>query len=101
MLDHLQRQRLVHPNDARLQALFESIGTFAGVSELVRTPDFTVSADPILPFRLQRGELKLSFVTTVTAFSAPQNVTIEELRIESYYPADAETDAACRAMSRE
>ena len=100
MLEHLQRQQLVHPNDARLHTLFESIATFTGVSEIVRSPDFTVSADPILPFRLERGELKLSFVTTVTAFSAPQNVTIEELRIESYYPADAATDAACRAMAQ-
>ncbi len=40
-----------------------------------------------------------SFVTTVTAFSAPQNVTLEELRIESYFPRDEGTERICAALA--
>jgi hypothetical protein len=43
----------------------------------------------------------LSFLTTVTTFSAPQNVTIEELKIESYFPLDDRTVRACEKLAPE
>jgi hypothetical protein len=51
--------------------------------------------------RLRAGDLELSFLLAVTVFSAPQNVTIEELRIESYFPLDDATTRACERLARE
>lgn len=45
----------------------------------------------MLPVEFRAGDLSLKFLTTITEFNAPQNVTLEELRIESYFPVDEQT----------
>ena len=35
----------------------------------------------------------------ITAFSVPQNVTLDELRIESYFPLDEATMRACERFA--
>ncbi len=44
-----------------------------------------------VPIRLRIGDAELSFITTVTVFGTPLDVTLSELAIESFFPADAET----------
>lgn len=39
---------------------------------------------------------RLSLFTTLTAFGTPQDITLQELCIELFYPADAETEALLR-----
>jgi len=55
----------------------------------------------VLSFRLERDDLKLAFLTTVTVFNAPQDVTLEEIRLESYFPLDEATQRACERLARE
>ena len=51
--------------------------------------------------RFARDGWVLSFLTTLTVFSSPQQVTLEELRVESYFPEDEETAARCAAWARD
>jgi hypothetical protein len=37
------------------------------------------------------GEATARFFTTLTTLGAPQDITLQELRIESFHPADAAT----------
>jgi transcriptional regulator with XRE-family HTH domain len=53
--------------------------------------------DVVLPIRLRVGEAELSFLSTTTVFGSPLDVTVAELAIESFYPADSATAAAVRA----
>lgn len=39
----------------------------------------------------------LSFVSTATTFNTPMDVTVSELAVETFLPADPETAAALRA----
>ena len=48
---------------------------------------------------LAHGPLCLRFFMVVTAFAAPQQITLEELRIESYFPVDEATRLACERLS--
>lgn len=48
-------------------------------------------------FRFQDRELRL--FSTITTFGTPQDITLEEISIESYYPADAETAALLRSLA--
>jgi hypothetical protein len=57
------------------------------------------AADVVLPMRLRAGDAELSFLSTTTVFGSPLDVTVAELAIESFYPADAATAAAMRALS--
>jgi len=52
---------------------------------------------PVLPLELQKGELRLSLFTVIATFGTAQDVTADELRIESFFAADEATDRLFRA----
>lgn len=47
----------------------------------------------VLPLRLRSGDAELSFLSTTTVFGTPREVTMSELAIEAFYPADDATRA--------
>ncbi|MFC4003452.1 helix-turn-helix domain-containing protein [Prauserella oleivorans] len=53
--------------------------------------------DVVLPLRLRRDGRELSFFSTVATFGTPLDVTLSELSIEAFYPADAATADALSA----
>jgi transcriptional regulator with XRE-family HTH domain len=52
--------------------------------------------DVVVPLRLRDGARELAFFSTVATFGTPLDVTVAELAIESFFPADATTAAALR-----
>ena len=54
-------------------------------------PPAPTGPEVILPFRLHHQAGALSFLSTVTAFGTPLDVTVSELSIETLYPADTAT----------
>ncbi|WP_330175360.1 hypothetical protein OG875_18640 [Streptomyces sp. NBC_01498] len=63
----------------------------------VLVPGAEVAASMI--FRFRGREVRL--FSTVTAFGTPQDITVEEISIESYYPADATGAALLRDLADE
>ena len=53
-------------------------------------------ADVVIPFRLRTGTGLLSFFSTTTVFGTAVDVTLSELAIEAFFPADAATAEALR-----
>ena len=45
-------------------------------------------AGVVLPLRLRSEAGVLSFISTVTVFGTPHDVTLQELAIETFFPAD-------------
>lgn len=45
----------------------------------------------MLDIRLRRRGAELCFINTITTFGAAFDVTLEEIAVEAYFPADAET----------
>ena len=74
-------------------ALFDEILTMETVDPSWREADLTKLSAPLLPIRIDMFGLELAFVRPMTAFQAPQNTNIEDIRIESGFPADAGTEA--------
>lgn len=101
LLSRAHREALAHPGDGALPALVRSLFEYPDVPERFRQPDFASPSEPTLSFRLRRDGVELAFLTTVTVFNAPQNVTLEELRIESYFPLDEATARACERWMQE
>lgn len=99
LLAHLQRSALTTPRDETLRELLDELLAFPNVPASWRGPDFSLPLDSTFSFRLERGELRVGFLTTLTVFSAPLNVTLEELRLESYFPLDEETERVCQALA--
>lgn len=95
MLARLHREALQSHGDARLRARLDQALRFPGVKAEWRQPSFAMPVASTLEVWLQRGGLRTGFMTTLTTFSAPGVVTLEELRIESYFPLDTPTQQAC------
>lgn len=47
---------------------------------------------PVLPLELNINGLELSLFSIISTFGTPQDITTDELRIETFYPTDAKTE---------
>ena len=91
MLRSVQRDVLKHPDDAELARLLERLLESPGVPEAWRTPDLSKPSDPIVSMEIDLGDVQLRLLATLTVFHSPNNVTLDELHIESYLPLDDAT----------
>jgi transcriptional regulator with XRE-family HTH domain len=51
----------------------------------------------VVPLRLRHEAGELSFMSTITTFGTPLDITVSELSIEAFFPADDHTAAVLRA----
>ena len=98
LLWRIQREVLEDPDDGALRRLLDDVLAMPTVPPNWRSVDLSIPAEPALVVHLRRDALDLRFLTMVTAFQAPQNVVVEELRIELWFPYDDATGAALRAL---
>jgi len=56
-----------------------------------------VEAGVVVPMVLRTPAGTLSFISTTTVFGTPVDITLSEIALETFFPADAETGAALRA----
>ena len=86
-------RRLAWARDDALKQLIAEILSFPGVPARWREPDLESPHDLILPMELNlEGKIARMF-STVTTVATPHDVTLQELHVEVFYPADAETEA--------
>jgi transcriptional regulator with XRE-family HTH domain len=85
---------------AETRRLLEELLAYPDVPRQWRTLDLDASLAPFLPIHFRKGELDLSYFTTLTTLGTPHDVTAQELRIESFFPADEATEAASRRLAR-
>ena len=86
---------------AETAALLERLLAYQGVRPLLKAPALVPSADPVLPMHFRKGEVFLQLFTTIAMLGTPQDVTVQELRIESFFPMDADTADIFRGWAAE
>ncbi len=68
--------------------------------KLAATPDPTeLNFGPVVPTIYRTGTTRLSLFAIIAQFGTPEDLTLDDLKIELFFPADAETDQALRTMS--
>jgi transcriptional regulator with XRE-family HTH domain len=100
LVGQLERS-LALTGDPALQALRDEVRAYPNVVEALARAEVAASGDvPLLvPLRLQAGEGELSLFTTLTTFGTPRDVTLDELAVELFYPADDATERALRGAT--
>ncbi len=53
----------------------------------------------VVPLQFATEAGPLSFLSTTTVFGTPVDVTLSEIAVESFFPADAATAETLRAMA--
>jgi transcriptional regulator with XRE-family HTH domain len=94
------RQQVATSADPVLAELVDEVAAYpppAGARSHGVTPPAT-SGLIVLPLRLTTPAGLLSFISTTTVFGTPIDITVAELAIESFFPADAATAEALRGM---
>lgn len=54
---------------------------------------------PILPMHFKKGRVTFSLFTTIATLGTPQDITLQELRLESFFPMDEETREVFRTWA--
>jgi transcriptional regulator with XRE-family HTH domain len=99
LLERLQQQ-IAATGDATLQALHDELQAYPApkVSHDAPVIDTALSAVAV-PFQVVMPTGVLSFISTITIFGTPVDVTLQELAVESFFPADEQTAAALLALA--
>jgi transcriptional regulator with XRE-family HTH domain len=89
-------RRLAWARDEALKDLITEVLKYPGVPSRWREPDLEAPHDLILPMELNLGGRIARMFSTVTTVATPHDVTLQELHVEVFYPADAETESVLR-----
>jgi MmyB-like transcription regulator ligand binding domain len=74
--------------------LLQRLLAYPGMPALSRVPALEESQPPVLAMHFRKGETSLRLFTTIATLGTPQDVTVQEMRIECFFPADADTSQA-------
>jgi transcriptional regulator with XRE-family HTH domain len=89
-------RRLAWARDEELKDLITEVLRYPGVPSRWREPELEAPHDLILPMELNLGGRIARMFSTVTTVATPHDVTLQELHVEVFYPADAETESVLR-----
>jgi transcriptional regulator with XRE-family HTH domain len=99
LLGRIQRGYL-RTGDDELSALHDEVAAYP-------LPEYAAVADPgpptsvVLPVRLRHDHGVLAFFSIIGTFDTPMDITVAELSIESFFPADRATEEVLRSKARE
>jgi len=94
LIQRVYRETVGRVLDERTQGLLDELFAYPGVDASWRLHGSVGSASnlPMIPIGFNKDGKTLSYFSMVTTVGAPQSVAAQELRIESMFPADEETD---------
>jgi transcriptional regulator with XRE-family HTH domain len=97
ILERLRRQ-VGSTGDNTLRSLFDELRRYPAPAEEARTSAFEPGG-VLVPLTIRTAAGDLSFVSTTTVFGSPMDVTLSELAIESFFPADPVTADRLRQLA--
>jgi transcriptional regulator with XRE-family HTH domain len=99
--DYLLRQltrSIALTGDERLVAIEAEVRAYPNVAALAgRRPDLDDELPLLVPLTIAAPAGPISMFTTLTTFGTPRDITVDELAVELFFPADDDSDARLRA----
>jgi transcriptional regulator with XRE-family HTH domain len=99
LLSRAERELEPASGDATAVALLAELRDYAGPAVTVRPSAPVVAADLLLPIHVSTEAFELRLFSTIMTLGTPQDVTLQELRIETFFPADAASEATWRQLT--
>jgi transcriptional regulator with XRE-family HTH domain len=93
LIQRVHREAVGGVPDAATLALLDDALAYTGVPAEWASPGLESHPLPVIPVAFERNRLALSYFSTVTTLGTPQDALLEEIRVESFYPADERTAA--------
>lgn len=91
LLQRIKKEQAMYQD--RHSTLLERLKQFEGVTQLSKTSAIAAPNMPMLTIDLELNGLSMSMFSTLSTFGSAVDVTMQELIIEQYFPADETTKA--------
>ncbi|MGC4089524.1 MAG: helix-turn-helix transcriptional regulator [Polyangiaceae bacterium] len=86
LLRRVQREAVAGVRDELSERLVAELLAYPDVPRRLQSPDPTAAPLPIVPLRFEKGARTFNYFSTVTTLGTAQDVTLQELRIECFFP---------------
>jgi transcriptional regulator with XRE-family HTH domain len=93
LVQRVHREAVGGVPDPRTAALLEEVLALPGIPAAWRTPDFASTPLPLIPVEFRKAQVRVSYFSLVTTVGTPQDVTLQEIRLEAFFPNDDVTAA--------
>lgn len=94
----IHREAATTGSDAVIR-LRDELLSYPGVPSRWAAPDALAPMAPLVSMQLCKDDLSLSFFSTITMFATPRDVTLQQLKIECFFPADSVTEQVARRLA--
>lgn len=91
LLHWIQREAMSDGLGSEAANLLDELTALPGISETTRVANLDARALPFLPMQIRKDGVALNLFTSIATMGTPHDVTVHELRIESFFPADEAT----------
>jgi transcriptional regulator with XRE-family HTH domain len=101
LVRRIHREAVGRVEDEGTLKLLEEIFSYPDVPQTWRHPDPGTALLPVAPVSFTKGYRTFNFFSTVTTLGMPQDITLQEIRIECFFPGDRDTERHAREMARD
>jgi transcriptional regulator with XRE-family HTH domain len=98
LLGRAEREFGAAKDDEAAVALLTELRSYAGDVAGHRPGRPLSAGDLLLPVHIRRNDLELRVFSTIMTLGTPQDVTLQELRIETVFPADEASERVWRSV---
>lgn len=91
LLHWIQREAMSDGLGSEAETLLSQLVALPGISETARFANLDARTLPFLPMQIRKDGVALNLFTSIATMGTPNDVTVHELRIESFFPADEDT----------
>ena len=88
LLHWVQREAMGDGPGSEAAQLLDELTALPGIAEAAAQPNLERLALPFLPITLRKDGVELNLFTAITTLGTPHDVTVHELRLETFFPAD-------------
>jgi hypothetical protein len=99
LLGRAERELGSAKDDETAVALLTELRSYAGPDLRKRSSAPLTAGDLLLPIHIRKDDLELRIFSTIMTLGTPQDVTLQELRIETFFPADEASERTWRSVT--
>jgi hypothetical protein len=98
LVQRMHREALGGVRDEATIRLFNEVLAYPDVPRRWRKPNVEAAMVPIVPVCFVKDGKRFNYFSTVTTLGTPLDVTLEEIRIECFFPVDQRTEELAREL---
>ena len=101
VIRRVHREAADNPSDETLKRFLEELLSYPDVPNRWRMPDLDGTPPPFLTINYKLKDSTLRFFSVLTSLGTPLDVALQELRVETFFPADEATRTAVNRLAEE